>query len=124
MVGCIIGRGEDPAAEEIDILLSRNPDIAAVSVKAIEGETVYGGELMVKPMLKGDEMTIMEIYYTADVGVPMHKHTHESLIYVVLGKVSTNVEGQDRQLLEPGDFAGHPAGVIHSAEDKFDYDLG
>ena len=48
---------------------------------------------MVKPMLKGDEMTIMEIYFTADVGVPMHKHMHEYLIYVVLGKVKTNVEG-------------------------------
>ena len=93
MVGCIIELGEDPAAEEIDLLLSRNPDIAAVSVKGIEGETVYGGEFMVKPMLKGDEMTIMEIYYTADVGVPMHKHMHEYLIYVVLGKVKTNVEG-------------------------------
>ena len=98
------------------MLLSRNPDIAAVSVKAIEGETVYGGELMVKPMLKGDEMTIMEIHYTPGVGVPMHKHAHESLVYVVKGKVKTNVEGQDEQVLEPGDVARHPAGVMHSVE--------
>ena len=91
--------------QETDMLLSRNPDIEAVSVKAIEGETVYGGELMVKPMLKGDEMTILEIHYTPGVGVPMHKHTHESLVYVVKGKVKTNIEGENEQVLEPGDVA-------------------
>ena len=112
----MIDFGEVTAEQETDMLLSRNPDVEAVSVKAIEGETVYGGELMVKPMLKGDEMTIMEIHYTPGVGVPMHKHTHESLVYVVKGKVKTNVEGEDEQVLEPGDVARHPAGVMHSVE--------
>ena len=112
----MIDFGEITAEQETEMLLSRNPDVEAVNVKAIEGETVYGGKLMVKPMLKGDEMTIMEIHYTPGVGVPMHKHTHESLVYVVKGKVKTNVEGEDEQVLEPGDVARHPAGVMHSVE--------
>jgi quercetin dioxygenase-like cupin family protein len=97
------------------MLLSKNADVNAISVKAIEGEAVYGGELMVKPMLKGDEMTIMEIHYTPGVGAPLHVHTHESLVYVVKGKVKT-VVGDEEFVLSPGDVCRHPAGVLHSVE--------
>ncbi len=97
------------------MILSKNADVTAISVKAIEGEAVFGGNLMVKPMLKGDEMTILEIHYQPGVGAPMHKHTHESLIYVVKGKVKTIV-GSDTHVLEPGDVCRHPAGVLHTVE--------
>ena len=33
------------------MILSKNADVKAINVKAIEGETVFGGDLMVKPML-------------------------------------------------------------------------
>ncbi len=94
-------------------MLSKNSNVTAVAVKAIEGETVFGGDLMVKPMLMGDEMTIMEIHYKPGVGVPLHVHTHESLVYVVKGKVKTIV-GDDTHVLEQGDVCRHPAGVPHS----------
>lgn len=97
------------------MILSKNGDVKAIAVKSIEGETVFGGDLMVKPMLKGDEMTIMEIHYTPGVGAPLHVHTHESLVYVVRGKVKT-VVGEDVHVLEPGDVCRHPAGVAHSVE--------
>ena len=97
------------------MILSKNSDVKAISVKAIEGEAVYGGELLVKPMLMGDEMTIMEIHYTPGVGAPLHVHTHESLVYVVRGKVKTMVR-DDVHILEPGDVCRHPAGVPHSVE--------
>ena len=35
---------------------------------------MYGGDLMVKPMLQGDEMTLLEIHYTPGVGAPLHVH--------------------------------------------------
>jgi quercetin dioxygenase-like cupin family protein len=97
------------------MILSKNADVKAINVKAIEGETVFGGDLMVKPMLMGDEMTIMEIHYKPGVGAPRHVHTHESLVYVVKGKVKT-VVGDDTHVLEPGDVCRHPAGVPHSVE--------
>ena len=97
------------------MILSKNADVKAIAVKAIEGEAVYGGDLMVKPMLKGDEMMIMEIHYTPGVGAPLHVHTHESLVYVVKGRVKTIV-GDDEHVLEPGDVCRHPVGVPHSVE--------
>ncbi len=97
------------------MILSKNADVNAITVKAIEGEAVYGGDLRVKPMLKGDEMTIMEIHYTPGVGAPLHAHTHESLVYVVKGKVKTIVDGETL-VLTPGDVCRHPAGVPHGVE--------
>lgn len=101
---------------EIEMLLSRNTDVKAINVKAIEGQTVYGGNLMVKPMMMGDEMTIMEITYTPGVGAPMHKHAHESIVYVVKGKVKTVIEGDGEYVLGPGDVCRHPAGLMHTVE--------
>jgi quercetin dioxygenase-like cupin family protein len=101
---------------EIKMLLARNSDVNAINIKAIEGQTVYGGNLMVKPMMMGDEMTIMEITYTPGVGAPMHKHTHESLVYVVKGKVKTVIEGDGEYVLGPGDVCRHPAGLMHTVE--------
>ena len=97
------------------MILSKNADVEAIVVKAIEGETIFGGDLMVKPMLMGDEMTIMEVHYKPGVGAPLHVHTHESLIYVVKGKVKTIV-GDDTYVLSPGDVCRHPAGVVHTVE--------
>ena len=101
---------------EIEMLLSRNTDVKAINVKAIEGQTVYGGNLMVKPMMMGNEMTIMEITYTPGVGAPMHKHAHESIVYVVKGKVKTVIEGDGEYVLGPGDVCRHPAGLMHTVE--------
>ena len=97
------------------MILSRNTDVAPVTVTAIEGEQVYGGALQVKPLIQGNEMTFLEIHYTQGVGAPLHSHTHESLVYVVKGKVKTTV-GSDVFVLGPGDVCRHPQGVLHSVE--------
>jgi quercetin dioxygenase-like cupin family protein len=97
------------------MLLMKNAEVDTVSVKAIEGQSIYGGELHVKPMMKGDEMVFMEVHYAAGVGAPPHVHSHESMIYVVRGKVKT-VVGDEEFILEPGDVCRHPAGVAHGVE--------
>ena len=53
------------------MLKSRNADVAAVAVKAVEGKPMYGGDMLVKPLIKGDEMTFLEIHYAAGVGAPL-----------------------------------------------------
>jgi quercetin dioxygenase-like cupin family protein len=97
------------------MILSRNAEVKAVNVKAIEGESVYGGDLLVKPLIQGDEMTFLEIHYTPGVGAPLHVHTHESLAYVVKGKVKMTV-GSEVYVLGPGDVCRHPKGVLHGVE--------
>ena len=68
------------------MILSKNSDVKELVVKSIEGKPM-NGDLLVKPLIKGDEMTLLEIHYQPGVGAPLHVHSHESLAYVVKGKV-------------------------------------
>ena len=97
------------------MLLSRNADVEAIKVNAVEGRHTYGGALLVKPLIKGDEMTFLEIHYSPGVGAPLHAHAHESIVYVVKGKVRFKV-GSEEYILGPGDVCRHPRGVLHGLE--------
>ena len=100
---------------EANVITSRNADVAAVAVKAVEGKPMYGADMLVKPLIKGDEMTFLEIHYAAGVGAPLHTHTHESIAYVVKGKVKSTV-GSEQFIMGPGDVCRHPKGVLHGLE--------
>jgi unsaturated pyranuronate lyase len=100
---------------EGNVIKSRNADVEAVAVSAVEGKPLYGGEMLVKPLMKGDEMTFLEIHYAPGVGAPLHAHTHESIAYVVRGKVKSTV-GSDEFIMGPGDVCRHPTGVLHGLE--------
>ena len=103
------------APREENMIASRNSEVAAVAVKAVEGKPMYGGDMLVKPLMKGDEMTFLEIHYAAGVGAPLHTHTHESIAYVVKGKVKSTV-GSEVFIMGPGDVCRHPNGVLHGLE--------
>ena len=94
---------------------ARNSEVNAVPVHAVEGKPMYGGEMVVKPLIKGREMTFLEIHYAAGVGAPLHSHSHESIAYVVRGKVKSTVGAQEF-IMGPGDVCLHPKGVLHGLE--------
>lgn len=96
------------------MILSKNSDVKGLVVKSIEGKPM-NGDLLVKPLIKGDEMTLLEIHYEPGVGAPLHVHSHESLAYVVKGKVKMTV-GKEVYILGPGDVCRHPQGVPHAVE--------
>ena len=102
-------------SREASVIKSRNADVEAVAVSAVEGKPLYGGDMLVKPLIKGDEMTFLEIHYAAGVGAPLHSHTHESIAYVVKGKVKSTV-GSDEFIMGSGDVCRHPKGVLHGLE--------
>ena len=80
-------------------------DTKTIRVSTLEGKPVYGGELEVKLRISGDEMILLEIFYAAGVGTPLHSHTHESLIYLVSGKLKGTIDGKEivmRYLPPPG----------------------
>lgn len=60
-------------------LIARHAEIADVAVSSIEGKPVQG-QLLVKPLLRGEQMTMLELHYQAGTKTPLHTHTHESLI--------------------------------------------
>jgi quercetin dioxygenase-like cupin family protein len=97
------------------VITSRNSEVKALAVDAVEGKPVYGGALFVKPLIEGQEMTFLEIHYAAGVGAPLHTHTHESIAYVVRGKVKSTV-GSEAFIMGPGDACRHPKGVLHGLE--------
>ena len=46
---------------------------------------------------------------------PRFTHTHESIAYVVKGKVKSTV-GSEEFIMGPGDVCRHPKGVFHGLE--------
>ena len=97
------------------MISARNADVTEIRVTSVEGKPTYGGELVVKPLIKGEEMNFLEIRYAAGVGAPLHAHTHESIAYVVSGKVKSTVGGT-AFIMGPGDVCRHPKGVLHGLE--------
>ena len=97
------------------MLSAKNSEVVPLTVSAVEGKPTYGGNLVVKPLIKGDQMTFLEIHYAAGVGAPLHTHTHESVAYVVKGKMKSTV-GEDEFIMGPGDVCRHPIGVLHGLE--------
>jgi quercetin dioxygenase-like cupin family protein len=97
------------------VLSSRNSEVKPVTVSAVEGKPTYGGNLVVKPLIKGEQMTFLEIHYAAGVGAPLRTHTHESVAYVVKGAVKSTV-GEEQFIMGPGDVSRHPIGVMHGLE--------
>jgi unsaturated pyranuronate lyase len=96
------------------VIVSRHADVAGVVVSSIEGKPMHG-TLVLKPMLKGEQMTLLELHYQPGTKAPLHTHSHESIIYVVSGRVRTWI-GDDVYDLGPGDVARHPAGALHTVE--------
>lgn len=94
--------------------LSRNSDVKERRIKTVEGKTLHGNVIM-KPLIAGDQMTLLEIQYAPGAGAPLHVHRHETLAYVVKGKVKMTV-GSEEYVLGPGDVCLHPEGVPHGVE--------
>jgi quercetin dioxygenase-like cupin family protein len=105
----------DRRKSEVNVIKSRNADVEAVAVSAVEGKPMYGGDMLVKPLISGDEMMFLEIHYAAGVGAPLHTHAHESIAYVVKGKMKSTV-GSEEFIMGPGDVCRHPEGVLHGLE--------
>ena len=94
--------------------ISKNADIASLVVTSIEDKPV-SGSLVLKPLIRGDQMTLLELHYKPGTSAPIHVHAHESLVYVVSGRVKTTVAGEVYEL-GAGDVGCHPQGVPHTVE--------
>ena len=97
-------------------MMMKNADADTVSVKAIEGHAVYGGDLAGQTDDEGRrDGLVWKFTMPRGVGAPPHVHRHESMVYVVHGKVKM-VVGDEEYILGPGDVCKHPAGVAHGVE--------
>lgn len=97
------------------MLVAANEAVPQILVTAIEGTPVIGGAIRVRPMMKGSEMTVLEIFYPKGVASSLHRHAHESMIYVVKGRLKGVIDGVACEM-KAGDSCCHPAGVLHAVE--------
>ena len=60
----------------------------------------------------GDRITAGDVLLDAETDIPIHQHPHEQLTYLLEGRMEF-VVGDERQVMEPGDIAIIPGGVLH-----------
>jgi quercetin dioxygenase-like cupin family protein len=96
------------------MLYSKNETVDAQAVTIIEGQAGFG-TFVVRPMLSGEKVSVLEVRARRGTASSMHAHSHESLIYVVSGALKTII-GDRHFVLGPGDVCRHPEQVMHSVE--------
>ena len=96
------------------MIVSRNSEVPEQVISNIEGKPM-GGIMILRALMTGDSMTLLEVRFGAGAVSPLHIHSHESLIYVVKGKLRVTV-GDESHILGPGDACRNPAGVSHAVE--------
>jgi len=83
-------------------------------VTLIEGVPT-SGTFLVKPMLIGDCLAMLQIRMARGVSSGMHAHSHESILYVISGSLRT-VVGGGALIVHAGQACRQPPGVPHSVE--------
>ena len=96
------------------MLHATNAQVETRAIDSVEGRR-NTGTFLVKPLMRGNNMTLLEMRVPAGAGSPIHVHTHESLIYVVNGRLRTTIDNETFEL-GPGDVCRHPAGAAHRVE--------
>lgn len=89
-------------------------EIDPIELKRVEGQPV-GKSSTGKELLVGRRALLVEATVEKGVITPPHRHNHESLCYIVKGRVRVSI-GDDSWLLGPGDAFLHPEGVLHTSE--------
>ena len=94
--------------------IARSGEIAYLTINKVEGEPM-SGSANVKPLLEGENMTILEMNYHPGAVSPMHLHNHETLLYVIEGEIQVTV-GTEKLVLRAGDACHQPEGEKHNVE--------
>jgi len=95
-------------------LVAIGSEIEPIQLKRVEGHVVGKGSSG-KELLVGRLGLLVEATVDRGVVTPPHTHNHESICYLVKGKIRATI-GDDTWLLGPGDAFLHPEGVLHTTE--------
>ncbi len=89
-------------------------DVNPFQIHWVENQPMPG-EVIIRKMLEGTHGMLIEVQIAKGTCPPAHVHEHDSLIYLIKGKVKVKV-GDQEGIIEAGDAVLHPAGIEHSAE--------
>ena len=82
---------------------------------AVEGLRLEGGEGRYRVLQSAPSGRAYLIHYPAGVASPTHAHDHDSIVYVLSGRLRGAVDGVESEL-GPGDSVLHPREVAHHVE--------
>ncbi len=99
---------------EVPMRYIENAQVDSQPVSVIEGQP-NTGIFLVKPLMGRETMALLEVRVLAGEASSVHAHSHESVIYVVSGRLKT-VIGNETFVLGPGDACRHPRAVRHRVE--------
>lgn len=94
-----------------DRLVMPNAETPCELVTQVEGRAL-AQPAEARVLARGERMLVVEVTMPADQGSPEHVHDHESVGYVVRGRVRTTIAGTQFELGR-GDGFRHPTGVAH-----------
>lgn len=99
-------------------LYNRSEEIPFQEQSSLEGVDVKPG-VKLRALIIGSQNMAIEVFTKAGHSAPPHTHDHESLIYVISGKIRVTV---DKEVFEvgPGDTCIHPLGSLHFSEALLD----
>lgn len=88
--------------------------VAPLRIKSVEG-VPEEGVLILKPLIAGENMIMLQVFREKGQTDPSHKHTdHESVTYLLKGKLKLTIGGQEF-IATPGCTWMHPVNVEHSS---------
>ena len=99
--------------------MQRSAFTLAASAQVVEMHELAGqalaAPLVVRELLWGDNAVVVEMSAPAGFAAPLHAHDHESLVYVLSGRIRATVDGETHEL-GPGDAVLHAVGARHRIE--------
>jgi len=95
-------------------LFGRGQEVPSFSIEHVEGQRI-NGTVVAKKLLHGRNALLVEVTIRRGTVTPVHRHLHESYLYVVSGRVKATV-GDEVYVAGPGDAVLHPAGIDHISE--------
>jgi len=82
-------------------------------IASIEGEVLLGGRGEARVLERGRSGVLLEVRFGAGVYSAVHRHAHDSYLYLLTGRLSGTVDG-DPVEVRAGASLTHRAGVDHS----------
>ena len=82
---------------------------------AVEGLELLGGAGRFRLVERAPSGLAYLIHYPAGVSSPVHRHDHDSIVYLLSGQLRGTLDGVPVELRQ-GESVLHPLGVVHSVE--------
>lgn len=85
----------------------------------VEGLALVGGFGSFRLRERTSSGLLYEVRYPAGVSSPEHSHDHDSIVYLLSGRLGGTVNGREMSVA-PGETVIHPLGIRHSVEAVLD----